>query len=279
MTKFDSANEDDTQQLHEKYLAERDQRLRADGNRQYIGIEKEFASYADDPRASPEFSRAPVVEDIDVLIVGGGLSGLISAGSLVELGIANFRIIDRAADFGGTWYWNRYPGCRCDVDSYIYFPLIEKTNTVPPEKYSRASVIYEHARSLGRQLNLYERAYFQTSITEIRWNPAAKRWLISTDRGDAIRSRFVILGRGQLNQTKLPGIPGLDTFKGKAFHTSRWDYAYTGGNEEGHLEKLRDKKVAVIGTGATGVQVIPPLSEWAQRLYVVQRTPAAVDPR
>jgi cyclohexanone monooxygenase len=271
--------EHSVEQLHKKYLEERDKRRRAEGPAQYIGVEDRFAKYADDPHVEPGYTRDPISEEIDVLVVGGGFSGLLTANALVKAGLVNFRILEKAGDFGGTWYWNRYPDCRCDVESYIYLPLMEDFGDMPAEKYSRASAIFEHAKKLGRELKLYDRTYFQTAVTAVRWNEAASRWIVKTDRDDAIHARFVCLGSGGLHRQKLPGVIGIESFKGHSFHTSRWDYAYTGGDETGNMTGLKDKKVAVIGTGATGVQCIPPLGQSAQHLYVVQRTPAAVDAR
>ncbi len=271
--------ENDPQSLRSKYLAERDKRVRPEGDAQFISIEDEFASYEFDPYADPDFARDPIVEDIEVLLIGGGHAGLLGAYHLRQAGIDDFRIIEKAGDFGGTWYWNRYPNCRCDVESYIYLPLIEQFGEMPTEKYIRSSEILAHAQRVARNLELYDKAIFRTAVKELRWNEEIGRWIVSTDRGDTIRARFVAMGSGPLNRPKLPGIPGIETFKGRAFHTSRWDYGYTGGDEKGNLTGLADKRVAIIGTGATAVQAITALAQSCGHLYVVQRTPAAVDPR
>lgn len=271
--------ESDPERLRGKYLAERDKRLRPEGNAQYIAVEEAFADYAADPYVDPGFSRNPVSEDVEVVLIGGGHAGLLGGHALRQAGIDDFRIIEKAGDFGGTWYWNRYPNCRCDVESYIYLPLVEQFGAMPSEKYIRSSEILAHAQHVARELDLYPHTLFQTGVTELRWDEERARWIISTDRGDEIRARFVTLGSGPLNRPKLPGIPGVETFKGKAFHTSRWDYGYTGGDETGNLTGLKDKRVAIIGTGATAVQAITALAESAGHLYVVQRTPAAVEAR
>jgi len=271
--------ESDAQRLHDKYIAERDKRLRPEGNAQYIAIDDEFTRFEADPHVQPGFSREPVHEEVDVALIGGGHAGLLAGHALREAGIDNFRIIEKAGDFGGTWYWNRYPNCRCDVESYIYLPLVERYGEMPTEKYVRSSEILAHAQHVARELDLYPKALFQTGVTEVIWDGDAERWVIGTDRGDTIRAKFVTLGSGPLNRPKLPGIPGIETFKGKAFHTSRWDYSYTGGDETGNLSGLKDKRVAIIGTGATAVQAITALGESAGHLYVVQRTPAAVEER
>ena len=271
--------ESDPQRLHDKYLLERDKRLRPEGNAQYIPVGDEFSGFSDDPHVLPDFSRKPIAEDVEVALIGGGHAGLLASHALREAGIDDFRIIEKAGDFGGTWYWNRYPNCRCDVESYIYLPLIERFGEMPTEKYIRSSEILAHAQRVARQLNLYPQALFQTAVSLMAWDENAKRWIINTDRGDTIRAKFVTLGSGPLNRPKLPGITGIETFKGKAFHTSRWDYGYTLGDETGGLVGLKDKRVAIIGTGATAVQAITALGESCEHLYVVQRTPAAVEAR
>jgi len=259
-----------------KYRAERAKRIRADGNAQYRKTDGEFASFLRDPYAAPPRKRPPLHDEVDVLIIGGGWSGLLVAARLRQAGVHNFRIVDSAADFGGVWYWNRYPGCRCDVESYIYMPLLEELGYIPSEKYATSDEIRGHALSVARHFNLYPNAVFQTRVEEIRWDEAAARWTVTTDRNDALRARFVVVGNGPLNYPKLPAIPGVEDFKGHSFHTSRWDYDYTGGGPAGGLDKLRDKRVALIGTGCTGIQVAPFLGESASQLYVVQRTPAIV---
>ena len=265
--------------LRQKYRAERDKRLRADGTGQYVSVSDGFEAYLDDPYVEPGFARDPVIEDADVAVIGGGFSGLLAASALVKQGVANIRLIEKAGDLGGTWYWNRYPGCRCDVESYIYLPLIEDHGVMPSEKYTRATEIFEHAKRIGRSLGLYEKSLLQTGVTELRWDETASRWSVRTDRRDHIRARFVCLATGILSRPKLPGIPGIAEFRGHAFHSSRWDYAYTGGDATGGLTKLADKRVAIIGTGASAAQTIPHLGEACAQLYVVQRTPAAVDDR
>jgi cation diffusion facilitator CzcD-associated flavoprotein CzcO len=269
----------DAKQLHEKYLAERDKRLRAEGNDQYVEIAGEFAHYLEDPYVEPGFTRDPLKDDMEVVIVGGGFAGLQAGARLREAGVKDIRIIERGGDFGGTWYWNRYPGAACDVESYIYLPLLEETGYMPTRKYARSPEIYAHAQRIGKFFDLYKDACFQTELTDMRWDEARARWVIKTNHGDEMTARFVVMGSGPLNRPKLPGIPGLTTFKGHTFHTSRWDYAYTGGGSEGNLTGLNDKRVAIIGTGATAVQAIPHLAESAKQLFVFQRTPSSIDVR
>lgn len=269
----------DPQEMRRKYDFERDRRLRADGAEQYRDVDGSFERYNDDPHIDERIERAPVEEEIEVAVLGGGFGGMYMGARLREAGLDDFRIIERAGDFGGTWYWNRYPGAQCDVESYIYLPLLEETGYMPKEKYSFQPEILEHAQRIGKHYDLYSRSYFQTQATETRWDENAGRWVITTDRGDVIRARFVIVSSGSLNRPKLPGIAGIEKFKGHTFHTSRWDYAYTGGSAKGGLDKLADKRVGIIGTGATGIQSIPHLGKSAQHLYVFQRTPSSVAER
>ena len=265
--------------LREKYAAERGKRLRADANTQYQEISGQFARYDSDPYVEPGFTRPALHEALDALIIGGGFGGQLAAVRLQEMGITTFRLVEKAGDFGGTWYWNRYPGAQCDIEGYLYLPLLEETGYIPRERYSFAPEIFSHAQRIGRHFKLYEKACFQTRVKEARWDEEAGRWTVTTDRDDVFRTRFVIMSSGPLNKPKLPGIPGIEHFTGHTFHTSRWDYDYTGGDTTGGLHKLHDKRVGIIGTGATAIQCIPHLGEHARRLYVFQRTPSSVDER
>ena len=217
--------------LRQKYAAERVKRLRADGNNQYQEITGAYERYNADPYVKPGFTRPALQEQLDVLIVGGGFGGLLAAARLQKAGISNIRIIEKAGDFGGTWYWNRYPGAQCDIESYVYLPLLEETGYIPKEKYSFAPEIFAHAQRIGQHFNLYQRACFQTQIKEARWDDEESRWTVKTDRDDVFKARFVIMSSGPLNRPKLPAIPGIEKFKGHTFHTSRWDYDYTGGDD------------------------------------------------
>lgn len=269
----------DPDALREKYRFERDKRLRPEGNAQYHSIDGEFSNYVDDPYVTGIPVRAPLNDEVDVVIIGGGFGGLISAARLLEGGIGNIRIIEKGGDFGGTWYWNRYPGAACDTESYIYLPLCEELNFVPKEKYTHAPEILQHCHNIAQHYDLYNRACLQTQVTGMSWEETQKRWIIKTDRGDAMQARFVIMSNGPLNRPKLPGIPGITDFEGHTFHTSRWDYDYTGGTSEGNLDRLADQRVAIIGTGATAVQCIPHLGASAKSLHVFQRTPSSIDVR
>jgi cyclohexanone monooxygenase len=268
----------DPADLRRRYAEERQKRLRSDAINQYQEIAGKFEHFSQDPYVKP-LTRPAVQEDLDALIIGGGFGGLLAAARLQEAGVTNFRIVEKAGDFGGTWYWNRYPGAQCDIESYVYLPLLEETGYMAKEKYSFQPEIYAHAQRIGKHFNLYPRSYFQTQIKEAKWDDATGRWIVKTDRDDVFRTRFMIMSSGPLNRPKLPAMPGIENFKGHTFHTSRWDYEYTGGNTTGDLTKLADKRVGIIGTGATAIQAVPHLGKWAKQLYVFQRTPSSVDER
>ena len=269
----------DAEFLHGKYIAERNKRLRAEGNEQYIEIKGNFAHYLADPYVESDLDRAPLTDEVEIAVIGGGFGGLLAGARLRQAGVEDVRIIEKGGDFGGTWYWNRYPGAACDVESYIYLPLLEEVGYLPVEKYSRAPEILAHSRAIGRHFDLYRNACFQTEVTDLTWDETSARWIITTNRGDAMRARFVVMANGPLHRPKLPGIPGIESFKGHAFHTSRWDYAYTGGDPDGGLVGLEGKRVGVIGTGATAVQCVPHIARSAAQLYVFQRTPSSIDVR
>jgi len=274
-----SALDFDPDALRQKYREERDRRLRPDMDAQYVEAAGDFSRYVDDPYVEARFSRTPLNDEVDVLVVGGGFGGQIAAARLREAGVRDIRIVEKGGDFGGTWYWNRYPGAQCDIEAYIYLPLLEETGFIPKEKYSFAAEIRAHARRIGETFDLYSKACFQTEIREVRWLEDEQKWLITTNRDDHMKARYVVMSSGPLNRPKLPGIPGIETFRGHSFHTSRWDYDYTGGSSEGGLDKLADKRVAIIGTGATAIQCVPHLARHAKHLYVFQRTPSSVDVR
>jgi cation diffusion facilitator CzcD-associated flavoprotein CzcO len=263
-------------EAREKYRIEREKRLRANGMAQYRELGAVDEELDRDPYVEPGFTRDPVVEETEVVIVGGGFGGMLAGINLTKAGVTDFRIVEKAGDFGGTWYWNRYPGAACDVESYIYLPLLEETGYMPTEKYAKAPEIFAYCQLLGRTYDLYRGALFQTEIAGAEWNDDTQRWLVTTNRGDQLTCRFFVIAGGILSKAKLPGIAGIETFAGKAFHTSRWDYSYTGGSAFEPMEKLADKRVGIIGTGATAVQVVPKLAESAKELYVFQRTPSTV---
>ena len=268
----------DPDALRDRYRVERDKRLRDDANEQYVEVVGDFSNYVDDPYTE-RVEREPLFDEVDVAVIGGGFGGLLMGAELRKAGYESIRVIEKAGDFGGTWYWNRYPGAMCDVESYCYLPLLEELAYMPKHKYSFAPEIFEHSKAIARHFGLYDNACLQTSVAEMRWDDDQAQWIISTDRGDCMRARYVAMANGPLNRPKLPGISGIDSYEGHTFHTSRWDYDYTGGNSEGELTKLTDKRVGIIGTGATAVQCIPHLGEWAKELFVFQRTPSSIDVR
>ena len=262
-----------------KYAEEREKRLRPDGRDQYRPLGAMGESFARDPHADPSFRRAPVHREAEVLIIGGGFAGLLGAANLRKAGVGDIVMVDRAADFGGTWYWNRYPGVRCDVEAYVYLPLLEETGFMPSEKYAKGTEILDQCQRIARHFGLYKDALFQTGVASLDWDEAASRWIARTDRDDVIAARFVLSCTGLFNCPKLPEIPGIETFAGHCFHTSRWDYEYTGGNAEGEMAGLSGKRVGLIGTGSTGIQCVPPLAESAEHLFIFQRTPSSIDVR
>ena len=269
----------DPDELGKKYRLERDKRLRQDGNEQYQEVSGEFSYFVEDPYLDEEIEREPLEDEVEVLIVGGGFGGMLAAARLREAGIDDFRIIEKGGDFGGTWYWNRYPGASCDIEAYIYFPLLEETGFIPKQKYTNAAETLEYCHIICDKYKLYDNACLQTEVQATVWNEDEGRWLVTTNRGDKIRARYVVHSNGPLNRPKLPAIKGINDYKGHTFHTSRWDYAYTGGDTSGNLSNLKDKRVAVIGTGATAVQCVPHLGAAAETLFVFQRTPSSVDVR
>ncbi|OQR63403.1 monooxygenase [Streptomyces maremycinicus] len=266
-------------ELRARYQAERDKRIRPDGTDQYIEPVGPFGHFTADPH-TPRIEREPVTEDVDVVIVGGGFAGLVTGARLAEAGVTDVRIVEAGGGLGGVWYWNRYPGAMCDTAAMVYLPLLEETGHVPSAKYVEAPEILAHARRIAEKFNLNDGALCSTVVTELVWDEGRSRWLVRTDRGDELRARYVTLGTGPLTRPKLPGVPGIETFEGRIFHTSRWEYEYTGGDPEGApMTGLADKRVGIIGTGATAVQCIPRLARDAGSLSVFQRTPSSVDVR
>ncbi|WP_179469110.1 flavin-containing monooxygenase [Mycolicibacterium vinylchloridicum] len=272
----------DIDALREKYRVEREKRLRPEGSAQYLELEGEYAdSYEVDPYTTVT-PRDPIAEDVDVVVLGGGFAGLLAGAYLKKAGVEGIRVIEMAGDFGGVWYWNRFPGIQCDNDAYCYIPLLEELGFMPSKKFADGAEILGHCRNIGKHFGLYDGALFSTQVRELRWADETQRWNISTDRGDDIHARFVVMAQGSYNRPKFPGIPGIKDYKaagGHVFHSARWDYDYTGGDADGGLHKLADKRVALVGTGATGIQLVPHLGRDAQHLFVFQRTPSSVDAR
>jgi len=269
----------DPDSLRNKYRSERDKRVRSDGNEQYNEVTGEFSDFVDDPYIDEAIVRAPITDDTDVIVIGGGFGGLLTGARLRDRGVSSIRVIEKGGDFGGTWYWNRYPGAMCDVESYVYLPLLEELDYVPTEKYVHAAEILAHSRAIGEHYDLYSNACFQTEVTGLAWDDEEQRWIVTTNQGDAMRAKFVAMANGPLHRPKLPGIAGINDFAGHTFHTSRWDYDYTDGGPHGGLTGLEGKRVGIIGTGATAVQCVPHLGEGADELFVFQRTPSSIDVR
>ncbi|GAB2828888.1 NAD(P)/FAD-dependent oxidoreductase [Streptomyces chlorus] len=265
--------------LRQRYRSERERRVRPDGATQYQAPEAEFGYYAADPYAGEAVERKPLHDTVDVAVVGGGFGGILAGARMRQRGVQSVRVVETGGDFGGTWYWNRYPGIHCDIESHVYLPMLDETGYVPEWKYAPGEEIRRHAVRVARQFDLYEDALFSTSVTSLTWDEAGETWLVTTDRGDAFRATYVVTSTGTLSTPKLPGIPGIQDFKGHTFHTSRWDYTYTGGTPDGGMTGLADKRVGVVGTGATGIQAIPMLAEDAAHVHVFQRTPSTVDVR
>jgi cation diffusion facilitator CzcD-associated flavoprotein CzcO len=279
----------DPDAVHAKYLAERDRRL-VPGRAiiRDLTHDELVAGYRADP-FTPYLEREPITDDPDVVIVGGGIAGLLAGAHLRKVGVERIRIVDQAGDVGGTWYWNRYPGVMCDVESYQYLPMLEELEYIPTRRYAFGEEIRQHLQRVADRFDLVPDALFHTGVTRTMWDEDAGRWQVHTDRGDQLTCRYYVLAVGILNLMKLPAIPGMDDFgsqaseatgKGKrAFHTARWDYGFTGGGPGQALTQLGDKAVALIGTGASGLQALPPLAEAARHVYVFQRTPSAIGVR
>jgi len=264
--------------IKQKFAEERDLRLhyRPEGTAQFTSdFTGALSKYAIDPYGGEIAPREPIEDAVEVLFIGGGFSALLTSARLRERGVESIRIVERGADVGGTWYWNRYPGVACDVVSYDYLPLLDEMDYVPKDHYAKGPEILAHCQAIAKKYGLYRLAVFQTTVTSTVWNEQEKTWHLETDRGDHMQARFVICANGTLAKPKLARINGLETFSGHSFHTSRWDYEYTGND----LENLENKVVGIIGTGATAIQAIPGLGEASRELYVFQRTPSSIDIR
>ncbi len=272
-------DEYDPQVVQARYLTERDKRL-VPGRADIVDVrhDERWARYLADP-FTPVTPRDPVVEDVDVVIVGGGIAGLVAGARLREAGVERIRIVDQAGGVGGTWYWNRYPGVMCDVEATIYLPMLEELGYVPRDRYASGAEILEHLQRIAERYDLTREALFHTGVLRAAWDEDAARWVVETDRGDRLRARWYVMAVGILNLLKLPDIPGMDAFAGHSFHSARWDYGITGGGPGEPMTELRGRTVALLGTGATGIQCLPPLGRDAEKVYVFQRTPSAIGVR
>ncbi|MFT7597964.1 MAG: cation diffusion facilitator CzcD-associated flavoprotein CzcO [Acidimicrobiales bacterium] len=260
-----------------KYAEQRELRLgyRPPGSELYQALEGDFATYETDPNAEEVIEREAIVDEVEVLFIGGGFSALLTSARLRERGVESIRIVEKGSDVGGTWYWNRYPGVACDVVAYDYLPLLDEMEYVPTRHYAGGPEIFAHCQAIARKYDLYDLAVFQTTVTSTVWHEDEQKWHITTDRGDQMKAKYVICANGTLSKPRLAVIDGMETFEGESFHTSRWDYEFTGAD----LEKLKDVRVGIIGTGASAVQIIPNLGANAKELYVFQRTPSSIDVR
>jgi cation diffusion facilitator CzcD-associated flavoprotein CzcO len=270
----------DPEAVRAKYAEERAKRMTAGrGVIHDLRHDQEFADYLRDP-FTPFVDRAPVRIDTDVCIIGAGMSGVVMGAKLRDEGVRGITLVDRAGGIGGTWYWNRYPGVMCDVESYIYMPMLEEMDYVPTTRYASGDEIRRHLDAIATKYDLVDDALFHTGVETSEWDEAAARWIVRTDRGDEVRAHYLIAAPGILNLLKLPVIPGMEEFDGPTFHSGRWDYSVTGGGPtDPHLTKLADKVVGVVGSGASAIQAVPPLGESAKHVYLFQRTPSAIGVR
>ena len=239
------------------------------GAADYIAMEGEFARYLEDVYSAPPVPREPLNDTCEILVIGAGFAGLLLWHKLREAGFHDVRFCEKGGDVGGTWYWNRYPGIACDVESYSYLPLLEEMGYYPTMKFASGFEILEYCQRMAERYGFYEHCLFHTTVERTTWDETTGRWTVHTDRGDAMRARYVVLANGILTTPKLARIDGMETFAGKSFHTSRWDYNVD----------LEGKRVGIIGTGATAVQVIPEIAKVVKQLYVFQRTPSTIDVR
>jgi cation diffusion facilitator CzcD-associated flavoprotein CzcO len=249
-----------------KYRAFKEQR---EGAADYMSMEGEFSKYLEDVYSAPPVEREALMDECEILVVGGGFAGLLLWYKLQKAGFQDVRFCERGGDVGGTWYWNRYPGIACDVEAYSYLPLLEEMEYFPTMKFASGFEILEYCQKIAEKYGFYDRCLFHTTVGETTWNDDAGRWTVTTDRGDKMRARYVVLANGILTTPRLARIDGMETFEGDAFHTSRWDYNVD----------LKNKRVGIIGTGATAVQAVPELAKIVKELYVFQRTPSSIDVR
>ena len=249
-----------------KYRAFKEER---EGAADYMAMEGEFSKYLEDVYSAPPIEREALTDTCEILVVGAGFAGLLLWYKLRAAGFTDVRFCERGGDVGGTWYWNRYPGIACDVESYSYLPMLEEMKYFPTMKFASGFEILEYCQKIAEKYGFYNRCLFHTTVGETTWDEATGRWTVTTDRGDKMRARYVILANGILTTPRLAKIDGMETFQGDAFHTSRWDYNVD----------LKDKRVGIIGTGATAVQVVPELAKMVKGLHVFQRTPSSIDVR
>ncbi|MFP6836251.1 MAG: NAD(P)/FAD-dependent oxidoreductase [Pseudomonadales bacterium] len=239
------------------------------GAADYMAMEGEFSRYLEDVYSADPIPREALTDECEIMVVGAGFAGLLLWHKLREAGFEDVRFCEKGGDVGGTWYWNRYPGIACDVESYSYLPLLEEMGYMPTMKFASGFEIMEYCQNMAEKFGFYDHCLFHTTVDKTEWDESTGRWTVFTDRGDKMRARFVLLANGILTTPKLARIEGMTSFKGETFHTSRWDYNID----------LEGKTVGIIGTGATAVQVIPEIAQIVKELYVFQRTPSSIDVR
>jgi cyclohexanone monooxygenase len=239
------------------------------GAADYIAMEGEFAKYLEDVYSEPPVERPALTDECEILVIGAGFGALLLWYRLMKAGFTDVRFCEKGGDVGGTWYWNRYPGIACDVESYSYLPLLEEMGHIPTMKFASGFEILDYCQTMAERFGFYDRCLFHTTVEQTDWDEASGRWIVQTDRGDAMKAQFVVLANGILTTPKLAKIEGMESFEGEAFHTSRWNY---------HVD-LGGKRVGIIGTGATAVQVVPEIAKVVKELYVFQRTPSSIDVR
>ena len=249
-----------------KYRAFKEARA---GAADYIPLDGQFRDYLEDVYSEPPVPRDALTDECEVLCVGAGFAGLLLWHKLKQAGFTDARFCEKGGDVGGTWYWNRYPGIACDVEAYSYLPLLEEMDYIPAMKFASGFEIMEYCQNMATKFGFYDKCLFHTTVEKTEWDEDAQRWTVTTDRGDAMKARFVVLANGILTTPKLARIDGMETYQGKSFHTSRWRYDID----------LKDKTVGIIGTGATAVQAVPEIAKVVKDLYVFQRTPSSVDVR
>ena len=247
----------------------REYNMARQGAADYIAMEGEFARYLKDVYSAPPIERDALTDSCEVLVIGAGFAALLLWYKLRSAGFTDVRVCEKGGDVGGTWYWNRYPGIACDVESYSYLPLLEEMGYFPTMKFASGFEILEYCQLMAEKLDFYDRCLFHTTVERTEWDEAPGHWVVSTDRGDRMKARHVVLANGSLTTPKLARIDGMETFAGASFHTSRWDYNVD----------LTGKRVGIIGTGASAVQAVPELAKVVKTLHVFQRTPSTIDVR
>ncbi len=219
-----------------------------------------------DTTSAPLESQTADVVTVDAVVVGAGFAGMYMLYRLRELGLTA-RVIEAGDDVGGTWYWNRYPGARCDVESLEYqysFSDALQREWNWTERYAQQPEILEYAQHVADRFDLRRDIQFNTRVTAAAYDDARQRWIVETDAGDRLSAQFCIMATGCLSKPKWPEIAGRESFRGEAHHTARWPH-------EG--VDFAGKRVGVIGTGSTAVQAIPRIAEQAAHVTVFQRTP------